>query len=289
MEEDIYTTVKDPHARRRVSDWCEQRLTTWGIPHARDVWDTVAGGTHVVTAGDTSARTTVVLVPGADRSVATHLPAVAALAARAHVVALDVPGEPGLSSPRRVEGARVHQLGVWLDQVVERLDRRVVLVGHALGGAAALASRSPLVVGRVLVSPGGLRRPRRPLGLAGAAVLWRARPCTSTSRRLLAHLGSPGHEPDPALVEWMTLVGRHARPGSVPGRQADHVTDHLRTHPPVVAAGTHDVLLPPTRLIPAVRDVLGTDVVPLTCGHLPDAPAWERVADLVAHVADRRA
>ncbi|WP_163275022.1 alpha/beta fold hydrolase [Cellulomonas iranensis] len=289
MTESIYRTLHDPHARRRIDDWCDARLSAWDVPHRSEHRDTVAGPTHVLTAGDPDVPVPVVLVPGANACAAAHLPALTALATRGHVVAPDVPGEPGLSSGRRVEGARVHQLGAWLDEVVTRLDRPVVLVGHALGAAAALATTSPLVVGRVLVCPGGLRRPRLPPRVLAAAARWRAAPRPATSYRLLEHLVAPAERVDPELVEWLTLVGRHVRPGFVPGRQADRITDALRSRPPVVAAGVHDRLLPPAHVAPAARRLLGTDVVPLACGHLPDAAAWGHVAATVDALVARRA
>ncbi|SEC19771.1 hypothetical protein [Streptomyces sp. TLI_105] len=60
---------------------------------------------------------------------------------------------------------------------------------------------------------------------------------------------APGHEPRAELVEWMTLVARHARSG----RASWLVERRARKAPAEAVTGEHDVFLPPARLRAAVR------------------------------------
>jgi pimeloyl-ACP methyl ester carboxylesterase len=265
--------------REEIRAWCLGQLDAWAVPHRRSEVTAHGARSHVVTAGE--GPTTVVLVPGTNFNAAAGLPLAGALVAAGHrVVAVDIPGQPGLSSGERPPARDgLAWYGTWLDQVVDRTGGRpVVLLGHSFGAAIALTARSPLISRLVLVSPAGLTRLRVTPRLAATAAVWALRPAPARSARLLRAMHSPGHEPREDLVTWMTLVARHARSSGAPSRAtpASPVPRH-------VISGEHDTFLPPHRLRKAVRTALGTHlhVVP-AAGHLITDEQPARLVSLAA-------
>ncbi|MFI5718776.1 alpha/beta fold hydrolase [Nocardia sp. NPDC051750] len=98
----------------------------------------------------------------------------------------------------------------------------------------------------------------------------------------------PARTAPPHLVDWMTLVARYCRTTLAPGPLAPEVLASSRSAPCVVATGSHDIFLPPARLEPAVRDLLGTELRVLPgSGHLAldDDPAG--IMELVDDLAGR--
>jgi pimeloyl-ACP methyl ester carboxylesterase len=171
----------------------------------------------------------------------------------------------------------------WLDEALEQaVPGTAVLLGHSLGGAIALTCSSERVTGRVLIAPAGLVRLAVPPRLLTATLGWLAAPSTARTDRLLQLMTSPTHSATPQLIEWMTLVARYCRTTLAPAPLDPALLVGHRSVPTVVATGSHDIFLPPHRLEPAVRDLLGTDlhVIP-DCGHLALDEHPARVADLL--------
>lgn len=282
--ESIYKDYKDGAAHQRITGWCEDRLSRWTYPHTRQVWDSLAGPTHLLLSGDDRSGHTVVFVPGMSFCAAASLPEIEILSTEHRVITLDVPGEPGLSGDRRVQDARMNQLGAWLTEIVDRLDRPVIVVGHSLGAAVSMSATSSRIAGRVLVSPAGIRRLRTPLGLLWSSLAWLTRSNAVTSQRLLQHMSGVGQAPTREQVEWKALVGRWVRTGLAPGPLPVEVIRKASTSPCVVATGQCDVFLPPDRLRGRVRELLATEVHTLSCGHLLDEEAWAHVSNFAAQM-----
>ncbi len=275
------SVYRSGEAQRRVQAWCLQRLGQWSVPHERWQPNVGAGVTHVVAAGASGSGVTVVFVPGTNFSAATCLPLVTALAARGTTLALDLPGQPGLSDGRRPRTGRIGWYAQWLSEVLDAVaPGRVIVVGHSLGGAIALACDSPRIAGRVLISPGGLVRLQVPARVLRATVPWMLWPSDPRSAALLRLMLAPGNEPPSELVEWMTLVAGGCRSSLAPNPLSPAVLTRCTGSPLVVAAGVHDVFLPPQRLEPTVTEHLGVTVTALPhVGHLaPDEEPGKIVA-----------
>ncbi|MFI9629488.1 alpha/beta fold hydrolase [Streptomyces sp. NPDC052042] len=261
-------------SRELIRDWCLDQLAGWPVPHERKTVTANGARTHVVLAG--SGPTTVVFVPGTNFNAAASLPLATALVDDGHrVLLVDVPGQPGLSSGRRgVSGGRLSWYGAWLGETIEEISSEpVTVMGHSFGAAIALSSDCPLIDRLVLVSPGGLTRLKLTPSVLTASAAWFLRPTSTRSARLLRTMLAPGRPPRGELVEWMTLVARHARSSGAPGT----ATLPVRSIPRLVVTGEHDVFLPPRRLGPAVRDRLGTELgVVSGAGHLvvEECPAY---------------
>ncbi|MCX4545800.1 alpha/beta fold hydrolase [Streptomyces sp. NBC_01565] len=260
--ESIYRSTTGKELIRR---WCLDQLAAWPVPHEQKTVTANEAQTHVVLAG--SGATTVVFVPGTNFNAAASLPLATALVAAGYrVLLVDVPGQPGLSSGERGLPGGLSWYGAWLSEVIEKVSSGpVAVMGHSFGAAIALSSDSPRIDRLVLVSPGGLTRLRLTPTVLAASAAWFLRPAPTHSARLLRAMLAPGHQPREELVNWMTLVARHARSSGAPGA----ATLPTRSIPRLVVTGEHDVFLPPRRLSPAVRGTLGTDLGVLTdAGHL---------------------
>uniref|UniRef100_A0AAU2JKA0 Alpha/beta hydrolase n=1 Tax=Streptomyces sp. NBC_00049 TaxID=2903617 RepID=A0AAU2JKA0_9ACTN len=260
--------------RELIRRWCLDQLAAWPVPHERRTVTAKGAPTHVVLAG--SGATTVVFVPGTNFNAAASLPLATALVAAGHrVLLVDVPGQPGLSSGERgFSGGRSSWYGAWLSEVIGKISSEPVMVmGHSFDAAIALSSDCPRIDRLVLVSPGGLTRLRLTPTVLAASAAWLLRPAPTHSTRLLRAMLAPGHSPRGELVDWMTLVARHARSSGAPGA----AILPARSIPRLVVTGEHDVFLPPRRLGPAVRAALGAELgVVSEAGHLvvEERPAY---------------
>ncbi|WP_030523511.1 alpha/beta fold hydrolase [Nocardia rhamnosiphila] len=251
--------------------WCTEQLQNWRTTHRRWTIATSAGPTRMVALGHAhKSGPVVVVVPGTNMNTAACLPFLAELATRYRVIAVDIPGQPGLSASQRPRRDRMTWYARWLDEVLaQTVPETAVLLGHSLGGAIALAATSQRVVGRVLIAPAGLVRLAVPPRLLAATLAWLAAPSPERTDRLLQLMTAPTHAADPHLVEWMTLVARYCRTTLAPAPLAPELLDSCRSVPCVVATGAHDIFLPRGRLEPAVRDRFGTELRVLAdCGHL---------------------
>lgn len=192
MPSSIY---RSPAARERVHSWCEERLAAWPVPHSRTLIETSAGPTIVVRTdpGPGAGRAAIVLIPGTNMNAAVSLGFAEALSPLAPLIVLDVPGQPGLSTGERPRRHRMDRYGRWLTEILARVTSEpVVVVGHSLGGAIALASASDLISGRALVSTAGLVRLQVGASVLGATVPWLLRPSVPRAERLVRHMSSPG-------------------------------------------------------------------------------------------------
>ncbi|ANS28648.1 hypothetical protein R1CP_19830 [Rhodococcus opacus] len=279
----IYHETGDSVPVRRT---CRDRLEHWHVPHALERFDTSLGVTTVLSAGTSTGRPPVVLLPGADLNAATSLATVGALRGQHRVLVPDIPGEPGLSSSRRPHRYR-HLLpvyGHWLDELLPQLcGEPVILVGHSLGAGIALASTpSDRVAKLVLINPAGIVTMRRTRELIWLRTQWRINPTLERSEQLLSYLMSPRFIPDMSLVSWYSMVADHCFPGRPPHRLPARTVHRWSGTPVVVATGEHDRLVPPQALRPRARSLLGVDVHTLPrVGHLALREAPAAVAELI--------
>lgn len=265
------SVYRSEQARAAVRRWCVNRIDGSGLAPARSEVVTSAGVTGVVTAGPEprGGEPSVVLLPGTNMNAALCLPVAEAIARERRVVVLDLPGQPGLSADRRPRAKRSSWYGKWLTEALARaVPGPVVVVGHSLGGAVALACDAPQIVGRVLLSSAGIVRLRVPAPLLAATVPWLLRPTVARSTALVRHMAAPGRGPGQGeeeghvadgLGEWMDLVGRCCRTSLAPPPLPSGLLELRRSVPTLVVTGQFDPFLPPRHLGPAARRRLGAE------------------------------
>jgi pimeloyl-ACP methyl ester carboxylesterase len=275
---------QNPRGQREVQRWCTEVLSRADFPITGKTVDTSAGRVKLTSAGAGPAR--VVLVPGTSFTAAVALPWLRALSARWPTTVVDLPGQPGLSDPRRPRRNRSAWYGQVVDEVLTAMDAEdVVLVGNSLGAAVVLAAGSPRIAARALISPAGIVRLSVDPRLALASTLWLLRPTTANTRAMLRLFVGPGEEPPATEVEWMTMVARCCRTTLAPPPLPKELLARRAGQPCVVGVGEHDRFLPPRRLSPAVHRTLGGDVrVFPGMGHLTTPAHLDEVVDLVAQL-----
>ncbi|MFI7453930.1 alpha/beta fold hydrolase [Nonomuraea sp. NPDC049714] len=281
----IYTSAA---GERQVRRWCQERLDAWSAPHQVHTLGTGLGPTTVVIAGRGPG---VLLLPGTNFCAATLLEVADALLPSHQVIMADLPGQPGLSAPARPRRERLTAYGGWAGEIVDQVSPgSVVLVGHSLGAAVALAAPpGPRISGLVLLSPAGLSRARLTPELLGATLPWLVAPAVGRSQALLRYMSGTAHRAANWLAEWMTLVARHSRTSLAPPPLPAPVVRRWAGTPAVVATGAEDRFYPPGRITGAARALLGCEVVtapglghlaphedpallPALLGHLPTTP-----------------
>jgi pimeloyl-ACP methyl ester carboxylesterase len=199
---------------------------------------------------------------------------------------LDLPGQPGLSAGDRPGRDRSAWYGRWLAEVLaQTVTRPVIVVGHSLGGAIALACDSPFIGGRLLVSTAGLARTKITPAVLGATLPWMLRPTPTRGAALLGHLLAPGHRPPPSLVDWYTLIARHTRSSLAPPVLPARLLARRKSVPCIVATGEYDVFLPPERLQrPAARHLTTRLRVISGAGHLVTDEHPEHLVTLLEEI-----
>jgi pimeloyl-ACP methyl ester carboxylesterase len=276
---DVYRSEPGREAIRR---WCAERLAASAVPLEQQVVATRAGETHVVRAG--AAGPLVLLVPGTNLTAVHWLEVVERLASSHRVVAVDLPGQPGLGAGLRVPRAHAAYV-VALDAVLAHVGESAdVTVGHSLGARVALAaSVRGVPVGRlVLVNPAGLSRARiRPRDVVVSA-RWLVRPDAGAGA-LVERMAAPGVSLHPDVAQWMALVGAHARTTFAPPRLAARRRRAVPV-PVTVLAGAHDPFFPPGPVERGARPLADVRVEVVDGGHLLPL---ERPALVAAAVARR--
>jgi pimeloyl-ACP methyl ester carboxylesterase len=287
------SVYRSSRGRAAIRGWCERRLDGWPVPHERREIASTAGQTHLLIAGRPNTGTALYL-PGTNFNAATSLSLAGELASRVRLVVADLPGQPGLSAGDRPGGDRIAAYGAWAGEVVEHVHRSVgsgplMVVGHSLGAAVALAAPTTNISALAVVNPAGLVRLRVAAPILRSTLAWLVRPGDGTSTGLIRHLVGPGRQPQLDLVQWMTLVARYARPAGAPGPLDSGLLTRWRQTPRVVLSGEHDCFLPPQALGRAVQEQLGVRLGVLPgLGHLSVADDPTGVSDLLAGAFDPR-
>lgn len=274
---------RTPAGEQRVRDWCLGRLASWPLRHDSALLDTSLGVTHLVSTGE--GETVCLYLPGTNFNAATSLGLLGHLADRCRVLAVDLPGQPGLSSAVRPR-PETNGYASWLGEVLSWVRAqhpagRLVMAGHSRGAAVALSGPAD-VDALVLVSPAGLVDVRVSIPVLRTAVPWVLRPTERRSRALVGLMSGPAAHPDPALTEWLTLVARDSRTTGAPGALPDEVVSRWTGREVRVLVGEHDCFFPPDRVRRAARERLGVEVDVLPAlGHLAVEESPELVARLV--------
>jgi pimeloyl-ACP methyl ester carboxylesterase len=246
-----------------IREWCERQLDDAGA--TGDDLDTSFGRTRVTTVGS---GPDIVLLPGTNFSTATELRLLALLGREHRAIGVDLPGQPGLSAGERPRDRDAY--GAWLREVVHALGlERPVVVGHSLGGRAALlaAQGHQSIRGLVLVASAGLIRVR-PTMLA-TTILWLVRRDETSSAALLRGMAAPGADLPAQLATWLALVARHVRTSLAPPPLPRAALAEIRC-PVWLVAGRHDRFLPARGLVESLAQLGGSTaaMVVETAGHL---------------------
>ncbi len=238
QSESIYKSATGAAA---ILDYYAKILAAWPVPAEHLSVATRHGDTFVIASGEPSAPP-LVLLHGTASNSATWMGDVGAYSRRFRVFAVDIPGEPGKSSPERFSWDGL-AFTDWLDDVLDGLGlSRVFLGGMSLGGWATLqyAVRRPeRVLAAVLICPSGIYAPRLSfiVRMVGYSMLG------ERGRSKLAAAMFAGAPVSEEVTNFMTLVDKNFRyrAGSPPIFTDEEL--HSLTMPVLYVAGSHDIIL----------------------------------------------
>ncbi|MGF0316185.1 alpha/beta fold hydrolase [Nocardia fluminea] len=208
---------KSDEGRRLVEQRYREHLDAWPVPRDELRIDTGIGETFVVASGPVHAPPLVVL-HGSGANASTWRADIADWSRSFRVFAVDLPGEPGFSTPTRL-ALDSDATASWLDEVLDRLGLdTVALVGMSLGGWTALdyvLRRPARVTTAVLLCPGGLGKHR--YGWLVKAIGLRMIGRHSVRDMARTALGLEGAQADP-IIDDIELTFTHfsPRPGKLP-------------------------------------------------------------------------
>jgi pimeloyl-ACP methyl ester carboxylesterase len=215
-------------------------LRRWPAASEERTVPTRLGDTFVVASGPAAAPP-LVLLHGSGGTSAMWLGDVASYVDHFRVYAVDIPGEPGLSSPARPALAS-GEYARWLGDVLDALGiGRARLVGISLGGwlAADFATRHPDRVERLaLLSPSGVGRQKLGVALLTMALVPLGRYGRQLSLRLVLGTGLP-----PAMAEFVLLIHKHFRARREPVPRLGDAALARLTMPVLAIVGGRDALL----------------------------------------------
>jgi pimeloyl-ACP methyl ester carboxylesterase len=277
----IYRSEAGSHA---IREWCERQFDDAGAT-GHDL-DTPLGRTRVTTVGS---GPDIVLLPGTNFSTATGLRLLTLVGRENRAIGVDLPGQPGLSAGERPVDRDAY--GAWLREVVHQLDlERPVVVGHSLGGRAALlaAQGDQSIGGLVLVASAGLIRVRP--AMLTTTILWLVRRDETSSAALLRGMAAPGADLPAQLATWLALVARHVRTSLAPPPLPRAALAEIRC-PVWLVAGCHDRFLPARGLVEALTRLGGPTAAKVveTAGHLlPEEAPHEVLRAVEAAARDAR-
>lgn len=240
------------------------------------------GQTHVLVAGPVGAPPLMIHHGGNFPNPAT-LHWFAPLMARFRVYAPDLPGAPGYSAPRHLDG-RKGELHGWAREVLDLLElERVPHLGVSFGAGIILelASTAPERIARMaLIAPAGLLKPAMwPLiaQLAVPMLRYRLRP----TRAYLSAAVAPLHSDPPSelMLDTHAAVFQHLRLAHrMPGPIGDDALAGCRC-PALIVGAECDPLFPGVPLLARARHLLPQAKTRLLPGsrHFPSAPDLEEI------------
>ena len=233
---------KSAEGERAVMALYDRTLARWPVPYETTTIETRHGPTFVIASGAPAAPP-LVLLHGAASNALAWLGDVAEYSRIARVYAVDLPGEPGKSTPNRPPWSGPAYVE-WMEDLLEGLKvANVALLGISQGGWTALkfATACPERVTKlVLLAPGGIA-PARP------SFVLRAIPLTLLGRRggeainRIVFGDQPIH---PDAVAFMNVIMAHHKPriGALP-LFSDAELQRL-TMPTLLVVGARDALYP---------------------------------------------
>jgi pimeloyl-ACP methyl ester carboxylesterase len=263
---------KTPDGEQMVQAMYDRLLAQWPVPYTTARIATRHGETFTIACGPTAPRAgdgelpPVLLLHGAASNALAWMGDVAALSRRQRVYVLDLPGEPGRSSPNRPPWTGPAYVE-WLDDVLAGLGiAEASLVGISQGGWVALkyATAQPLRVPRlVLLAPAGVTTARLSFLLRALALM----PLGSRGGAAINRIVMGGAPLDAQAVEYMNLIMAHfkSRVGALPN--FDDAELARLTMPTLLIAGEQDAIYPSAQTAARLQRVAPH----LTVHLLPDA------------------
>ncbi len=227
--------------RMAIEELYRQTINKANFPLESKMVSTSQGETHIIESGAISSPP-LILLHGTSSNSATWFADISSWSKHFRVLAVDLPGEPGLSFNKRMT-LRSDEFSTWMTSLLAELDLpHISIVGMSLGGWIALdfASRFP---GRVkalsLIAPSGLASQRLSFLFKALPLFFLGDWGLQRINKIVCHKVDMPDE----VVEFGRLVAKHFLPvtESIPVFTGEQLT--LLKMPIQYFGGSHDALL----------------------------------------------
>ena len=155
---DTPSIYKSPQGYAKIMAIYDSVLNRWPVPFETRTVPTRHGDTFIIASGS-PASPALVLLHGSCSNAVSWIGNIVDYSKLFRVFAVDIPGEPGRSSPNRPDW-NSPAYAEWLEDVLDRLDiKKAILLGISQGGWTALkfATYAPERLTKlVLISPAGI-------------------------------------------------------------------------------------------------------------------------------------
>ncbi len=245
---------KSPAGKKEIMALYDAALARWPVPHEEIYIPTRHGDTFVISSGEKTAPP-LILLHGSASNAASWVADVAAYSAHFHVLAVDLPGEPGKSAENRPSWQGL-DFGEWLEDVLDGLMiETTALVGISQGGWTALrfATYRPERVSKLVVlAPAGIAPARTSFLLK--AIFYRLLGSKGGEKMNQLVMGKQEMHPD--AVRFMNTIMAHFN-----GRlEKEYIftDEELKrlTMPTLLIGGTEDALIPVEKITPRMETLL---------------------------------
>jgi pimeloyl-ACP methyl ester carboxylesterase len=279
-----------PHHPADFNNAYERALSAWPVPYHCIFVPTRFGETHVLSCGDPDAPP-LVLLPGNFSSAVSWRHNIASLSQSLHVLAVDVPGEPGRSAMERAPATR-EDYALWLLDVLDGLNLPAAsLAGISKGGflAANFALRFPARVRKLaLLCPGlPLAQPTLQWLIRGAPMV--LRPTPSTVGWFLDGASTRKDVSDPAREAFVAgMTSLHLK--AVPPPDMDLAELKQLSMPVLLLIGQHEILYSTQAAIRRARQTipnLQAEIIP-GAGHFIHSDQPDEVNRFILEFLTRR-
>lgn len=207
----IYRSAK---GKEEIQNLYRSFLSQWDTLSETRIINTSFGKTHLIETGDSNDQT-VMFLHGSSTNSAMWLNDIKQLTGKFHIIAVDIPGECGLSCDNRLK-LRSDNHSKWLLEICNKLKlSSISIVGNSLGGWIGLdfAHRySDRVKNLIVIAPGGLTniKPQTIVMLILTSILG------SFGFKLLSKLVYRELKVDKKVAQFSRLVMKHFIPRTEP-------------------------------------------------------------------------
>ena len=248
------TVFKTKEGQKEIQKECRKLYKKWPVNNQGRIIQTPYGDTYIIESGNPE-KESLLLLHGSSSNSASWMEEAKLLSQKYHVVAVDLPGEPGLSSANRLplEGMEISQ---WIESLIDILHiKQIHLIGMSLGGYYALrfASARPERVRSVfLIASSGLAKPKMTFLLKSLPFLFFGK---WGIRRIYRILYGGGNAPE-EVIDFGRIVMKHFNPitETVPVLSSRELK---KLHMPVeYIGGLHDVMISTTESATRLKNLI---------------------------------
>lgn len=278
----LYTSVS---AQKEILELYQQQYNLINQP--KDIWTTTSfGKTHIIRTGDTTLPA-LLLIHGVNACAPLAINEVPQLTDSFCVYAVDVIGQPNLSSPNR-PNSKSFEYGKWLNQVINNIPTdSLTLVGVSMGGFItlnALEQPSKKINKAFLIVPGGIKNGNLFTLFNKAFLPMKRYQKHHKEEDLNKFLSASGSDFSPIIKSWMSAVVLNFKMDTSPIPTISKKEAERIQTPLYIISSKDDLFFPGEKVIKRSKKIFpslkGTKLI-LNSKHIPSKSDTELIEDYI--------